>query len=261
MIRAENLVVRAGRVPLLSGISLAIHPGRVMAIIGPNGAGKSTLLRALTGEIRPAAGRVTLEGADIVRLRPGALAARRAVLPQAATLAFPFTVHEVVRLGALDRRAGPSVDARVVAALARVDLAGFGGRLYQELSGGEQQRVHLARVLCQLPNPCPDGRPSFLFLDEPTASLDLRHQLMTLAAARDFAAAGGGVVAVLHDMNLAARHADEITVIDRGRLVAEGPPAEVLTEPLLRTVFGVALPVGHTADGVPFVLPHAAFAA
>ena len=261
MILAENIVVRAGPATLIDGISLAIPPGRVTAIIGPNGAGKSTLLKALTGEIRPASGRVTLDGTDIARLRPGELAARRAVLPQAATLAFPFTVHEVVRLGALDRRAAASVNAGVVAALVRVDLAGFGGRLYQELSGGEQQRVHLARVLCQLPDPCPGGRPAFLLLDEPTASLDLRHQLMTLAAARAFADRGGGVVAVLHDMNLAVRHADTIAVIDRGRLVAEGSPADVLTEPMLRAVFGVALPVGRTAEGVPYVLPHAATAA
>ncbi len=261
MIRAEHITVRAGRRALVDGVSLAIRPGRVTAIIGPNGAGKSTLVKALTGEIRPSGGRVTLDGADLARLRPGDLAARRAVLPQATSLAFPFTVHEVVRLGAVDRGRGASVEARVAAALARADLAGFGARLYQELSGGEQQRVQLARVLCQVPDPCRDGVPAYLFLDEPTASLDLRHQLMTLAAARSFAEGGGGVVAVLHDINLAALHADTIIVIDRGRIAAEGTPPEVLTDTLLSTVFGVALGVGRTAAGVPFILPGAAAAA
>ncbi|HWJ74012.1 MAG TPA: heme ABC transporter ATP-binding protein [Kaistia sp.] len=261
MIVAEDLVIRAGHKRLIDGISLTVAPGVVTAIIGPNGAGKSTLLKALTGEIKLTSGRITIDGTDIGRLPLGQLAARRAVLPQASSLAFPFTVHEVVRLGAFDRRSGSAVNARVVAALARVDLGGFGGRLYQELSGGEQQRVHLARVLCQLPDPCPDGRPAFLFLDEPTASLDLRHQLMTLSAAREFAKGGGGVVAVLHDMNLAALHADRIVVIDRGRIAAEGAPPDVLTDALLAEVFGVTLPVGKTADGVPFVLPQAATAA
>ncbi len=261
MILAEHITVRAGRRPLIDGISLAIRPGRVTAIIGPNGAGKSTLVKALTGEVRPSGGRVTLDGADLARLRPGDLAARRAVLPQATTLAFPFTVHEVVRLGAVDRSRAAGVDGRVAEALARADLAGFGARLYQELSGGEQQRVQLARVLCQVPEPCRNGVPSYLFLDEPTASLDLRHQLMTLAAARGFAEGGGGVVAVLHDINLAALHADTVVVIDRGRIAAEGTPSEVLTETLLRTVFGVALAVGQTASGVPFILPGAATAA
>ncbi|SHF69612.1 iron complex transport system ATP-binding protein [Kaistia soli DSM 19436] len=261
MIAAEDLVIRAGHKRLVDGISLTIPPGLVTAIIGPNGAGKSTLLKALTGEIKPASGRVTIDGTDLRRLPLGQLAARRAVLPQASSLAFPFTVHEVVRLGAFDRRGAGAINARVVAALARVDLDGFGGRLYQELSGGEQQRVHLARVLCQLPDPRPDGRSAFLFLDEPTASLDLRHQLMTLSAARDFASGGGGVVAVLHDMNLAALHADRIVVVHRGQIAAEGTPADVLTDALLAEVFGVTLPVGKTAAGVPFILPQAATAA
>ncbi|MCX5478144.1 heme ABC transporter ATP-binding protein [Kaistia geumhonensis] len=261
MITAEDITIRAGGNVLIDRVSLALRPGSVTAIVGPNGAGKSTLVRALTGEIAPAAGRVAIDGEDLARLAPRALAARRAVLPQASSLAFPYTVHEVVRLGVLAARDRRAANDRVVAALSAVDLSGFGGRLYQQLSGGEQQRVHLARVLCQLPEPCPGGQAAWLFLDEPTSSLDLRHQLMALAAAQRFARAGGGVVAVLHDLNLAARHADRIVVVRKGRIAADGPPAEVLTAGLIEDVFGVALAVGLTGDGTPYVLPHGIAAA
>jgi len=254
MITAEDLTIRAGRSTLIDRVSLALKPGAVTAIVGPNGAGKSTLVRALTGELAPASGRVAIDGEDLAHWTPRALAARRAVLPQASSLAFPFTVHEVVRLGVLAARDRRAANDRVVAALSAVDLSGFGGRLYQQLSGGEQQRVHLARVLCQLP-------AAWLFLDEPTSSLDLRHQLMALVAAQRFARAGGGVVAVLHDLNLAARHADRIVVICKGRVAANGAPADVLTPQMIEEVFGVALAVGRTGDGTPYVLPHGIAAA
>src|SRR5690606_8947929 len=115
-------------------------------------------------------------------------------------------------------------------ALARVDLAGFAGRLYQELSGGEQQRVQLARVLCQVWTPVLEGQPRYLFLDEPVSSLDIRHQLIIMNIARDFARRGGAVVAILHDLNLTAMFSDRIFVMHRGRLAAGGTPQDVLTD-------------------------------
>src|SRR5690606_14331318 len=145
------------------------------AIIGPNGSGKTTLLRAIAGDIA-ASGIVRINSLDITKLRPWQLATLRAVLPQPATLAFPFTVREVVALGITD---GSRQDAsrRPEEALARVDLAGFGGRMYQELSGGEQQRVQLARVLCQVWSPASEEGPRWLLLDEPITGLDIKHQL------------------------------------------------------------------------------------
>lgn len=246
---ADIVLERGGR-RLLDGVSLALHPGTVTVVIGPNGAGKSTLLKVLAGELRAARGRVTLEGRDIAALPPALLARRRAVLAQSTEVAFPFTVAEVVGIGLMG--AGAGVEARIEQALARVDLAGFASRRIEQLSGGERQRVHLARVLAQL-GASGEG-PGFLLLDEPTSSLDLSHQLLVLEVARRHARAGGGVLAILHDLNLAAMAADVLVVVEKGRIVAAGPPASVLTDDLLRTIFGVAARMNAVPEG-PFLLP------
>ncbi len=258
MLEVQNLTVRAGKRAILDRVSLKVRPGELTVVVGPNGAGKSTIMKAVTGELRPAEGTITLEGRSIGAYPAYEMASRRAVLPQASSLAFPFTVHEVVRLGTSGAMPAADRAARVAAALTRVDLNGFGGRFFQELSGGEQQRVHLARVLCQVWEPVVDGVPRYLFLDEPTASLDLRHQLLTLDTARAFAAAGGGVVAILHDLNLAALYADKIIVVSAGRIAADGAPREVLTDAMMREVFGVSVHVGGVPADAPFILPHTA---
>ena len=246
---ADIVLARGGR-RLLEDVSLALHPGTVTVVIGPNGAGKSTLLKVLAGELRPAQGRVTLEGRDIAAFPPAVLARRRAVLAQSTEVAFPFTVAEVVGIGLMG--AGAGGEARIEQALARVDLAGFAARRIEHLSGGERQRVHLARVLAQL-GASGEG-PGFLLLDEPTSSLDLSHQLLVLDVARRHAQAGGGVLAILHDLNLAAMAADVLVVVEKGRIVAAGAPGEVLTDALLRTVFGVAARMNVVPEG-PFLLP------
>lgn len=240
---------------VIDGVSLSLRAGELTVIVGPNGAGKSTLLKLMTGELAPGAGRVLLGRQDIAHLSPAALARRRAVLPQSSALAFPFTVAEVVRLGleAGGRRHDPKAVAR---ALARVELEGFAGRFYNELSGGERQRVHLARVLCQIGEPVEAGEPRLLFLDEPVSSLDLRHQLGVLAIAREFAEKGGCAVAILHDLNLATAYADRLVVVAGGRIDADGTPATVVRDNMLRSVFDVTLRVGVVPPaGVPFVLP------
>jgi iron complex transport system ATP-binding protein len=206
MIEASGLSVCFGKTPILRDVAFSAEAGAVTAIVGPNGSGKTTLMRALTGDLAYK-GRVEINGHDLSSLKSWQLAAMRAVLPQAATLSFPFTVREIVRLGLVSGRSGArNGEAETIAeqALARVDLAGFAGRFYQELSGGEQQRVQLTRVLCQVWRPVLDGVPRFLFLDEPVSSLDVRHQLVIMRIAREFAQAGGGVVAILHDLNLTA---------------------------------------------------------
>ncbi|MFG1346354.1 heme ABC transporter ATP-binding protein [Xanthobacter autotrophicus DSM 431] len=251
MYRAEGVSVAAGGRMLVDGADLEVRPGAVTVLVGPNGAGKSTLLKALSGEQRLTAGRVSLDGVPIAALRPLDLARRRAVLPQAAEVAFPFTAGEVIAAGLLSGDAGEG--ARIARLLALVDLPGFAARRYDSLSGGERQRVQLARILAQLEMGRVDA-PAYLFLDEPTASLDLAHQLTVLRLARAHADRGGGVLAVLHDLNLAAMVADEIVVLAAGRIRARGPVAGVITDRVLEEAFGVAVRVGVAPPG-PFVLP------
>jgi iron complex transport system ATP-binding protein len=261
MISAADISIRLGKTPILHAVDFAAEAGAVTAIVGPNGSGKTTLLRALTGELA-FQGSIEINGRDLRAMKPWELATMRAVLPQAATLSFPFTVREIVRLGLTSGRSGlrdGETAGIVEQALARVDLAGFAGRYYQELSGGEQQRVQLARVLCQVWQPVLDGVPRFLFLDEPVSSLDIRHQLAIMRIAHEFAAAGGGVVAILHDLNLTAMFADRVSVMHRGRLAAAGDPKSVLTDDLLEEVFGCPLKVGAMPPGGGlFVLPQSA---
>jgi iron complex transport system ATP-binding protein len=171
-------------------------------------------------------------------------------------VAFPFTVGEVVRMGAGDR-GGAAIDALADVALADVDLGAFGERVITTLSGGEQQRAHFARVLVQLACGEEAHGPGLLLLDEPTASLDLKHQLDMLDAVRRCARRGVAVVAILHDLNLATLAADRIVVLDGVRVAADGPPAETVTDALLARVFKCAAAVSRTPpSGVPFVLPH-----
>ncbi len=185
------------------------------------------------------------------------LASLRGVLPQSANLSFPFTVHEVVRLGLTTGiQTGADSGSRVDQALAAVDLQGFGGRFYQELSGGEQQRVQLARVLTQVWEPVFEGKPRCLFLDEPISSLDIRHQLQIMQIARRYAEAGGGVIAILHDLNLTAHFADHVVLMSGGRVHASGHPHAVLTPSNLEAVYGCPMAVGTVPAGMDFfVLP------
>ncbi|PWJ85871.1 iron complex transport system ATP-binding protein [Pseudaminobacter salicylatoxidans] len=258
MIEARGISVSIGTRRIISDVDFDVRPGEVAAIVGPNGSGKTTFLKALSGDL-PYTGRIVINNRDMAGLKPWETASMRAVLPQATALSFPFTVHEVVKLGLMSGRSGaqPGEERNLPQrALARVDLDGFAGRYYQELSGGEQQRVQLARVLCQVWTPVLNGKPRYLFLDEPVSSLDIKHQLIIMEIARDFARGGGGVVAILHDLNLTAMHADRICVMHRGRLAAAGTPQDVMTDELISRVFECDLKVGALPAGnVPFVLP------
>ena len=253
MLSIDSLHVSLGGRPVLRGVSLTARPGEVLAICGPNGAGKSTLLRAALGDIR-ALGRITLNRLDVSRARPERLARLRAVLPQDTQVAFAFPVAEIVAMG---QEAGDfaHVADLVQQALAAVDMAGHGARDVQTLSGGERQRVHLARALAQVWEPIgPDG-PRWLFLDEPVASLDLGHQLQVMALARGFADRGGGVVAVMHDLNLSAMFADRMAFLLDGHLAAEGAPAQVLTGGLLRRAYGCEVAMNTPPPSGPWFVP------
>ncbi len=247
-----GVTVVAGRGPaaarLLDGVDADFARGHFAVVLGPSGAGKSTLLRVATGLVRPAAGRVAYAGRPLAAFDPVALARTRAVLSQQIALAFPLTAAEVVLLGRAPHYARtPRAHDRAVvdAALARVGLAERRDQPYPTLSGGERQKVQLARVLAQLWNDGADaapGEPSrVLFLDEPTASLDVHDQLAVLDLARDFVARGGTVVAVLHDLNVALRYADRVLVLDRGRVAYRGDDAEAVPQALLERVFRVRM--------------------
>lgn len=262
-IEARDIRVAFGDVEILHGLDFTAGAGEITAIIGPNGSGKTTLMKALIGE-NPYSGHVTINGVDIATLQPWQFATKRAVLPQATNLSFPFTVREIVRLGLTTGISGDA-DGRLEElpdlALEQVDLSGFAGRFYGELSGGEQQRVQLARVLCQVWEPVLDGEPRWLFLDEPVSSLDIQHQLLIMRLARKYAENGGGVIAVMHDLNLTAMFADNVHIISHGNIAANGTPKKVLSTKILSDVFGCNLQVSaKPPKGVVFVLPQSTIA-
>jgi len=260
LLSARDLTVTMAGRDLVRDVSLAVAAGSLQVIVGPNGAGKSTLLRLLCGELRPTRGQVAYGGEAVDAIPAWRLAGMRAVLPQAARLAFPFAAAEVARIGleGIGRGLKPrDRDAILARALDRADVTHLAARAYPTLSGGEQARVQFARVLCQMEAGRTVSDRQVLFLDEPTASLDLNHQGALLDAAAALAASGVAVVAILHDLNLAAAYADTLLVLDAGRLVAAGRPADVLRDDLIARVFGVRWPVGKIpGPDQPFILPH-----
>ena len=252
--RTDTIALTIRGATLVDGIDLSVKSGEAVAIVGPNGAGKSTLLRLMSGDLKPTSGRMHLKDRDLSSFTPRALAMHRAVLSQHVNVSFPFTVDEIVTMGAGEASLAAARPI-VTAMLHELDLMPFRDRELTTLSGGEQQRAHFARVLVQLHFGEAAHGPALLLLDEPTSSLDMRHQIDLVEIARRRARAGTAVVAVLHDLNLATRFADRIVVLQRGRLVADGRPADVVTRAMLREVFEIDAELGHGDDGAPFVLP------
>lgn len=255
---ATGITVSYGRRVVLDDVTFSARAGEVTAIVGPNGSGKTTLLRAITGEAKHR-GRVTINGRDTATMSAGDRALCRAVLPQSGTIAFPFTVLELVRLGlsaGLSTTDLRQTDRIVLAALSRVGLDGYGGRMMQDLSGGERQRAQLARVLVQIWQPVLDGQPRWLLLDEPVSALDIRHQLTIMRLARDYAGAGGGVVAVMHDLNLTAMFADQVSLLNDGQLRRSGAPTEVFNDRDLSACYNCPVRVSTPPpNGGPWILP------
>ncbi|MFN3616175.1 MAG: heme ABC transporter ATP-binding protein, partial [Rubrimonas sp.] len=236
MLEARDVRVLRGGRAALDGVSLRLRRGAVTALCGPNGAGKSTLLSTLCGDVRPDAGLALIDGRPVRSITPRTLAGLRAVLEQSPTLAAPFTVAQLVGLGAdLAPRPDPGLAARAMAAAGVAHLA---DRTADRLSGGERARAHLARALAQLQAGRAGGGGLWLLLDEPTASLDLSHQITVMRAARRAAADGAGVLVVLHDLNLAAAFADRVVLMAAGRIVADGPPADALRADRLSALYG-----------------------
>lgn len=239
LVATDVSLQRGGRV-VLKKVSITARPGRLLVLVGPNGAGKSTLLGVLSGRLAPETGSVTLDGRSLQQWHPRDLARRRALLSQRVDLEFGFGVDEVVALGRSPHAADTLRDARIVdGALRAAHAWNLRGRSYMGLSGGEQQRVQLARVLAQVWDGAAEG--SWLLLDEPEAGLDIAHQHFILRRAKECAEQGFGVIAVLHDLNLAARYADDIAVLANGELHRHGAPAEALDTSLLSSIYGIPL--------------------
>ncbi|KRQ96193.1 iron ABC transporter [Bradyrhizobium jicamae] len=254
LLEAQSVSMVVGGATLVDSIDLQIRAGEMVAIVGPNGAGKSTLLRMLSGDLRPTRGEVRLKQRDIRLYPPRQLAFHRAMLSQHVNVTFPFTVEEIVHMGAGD--AGRATAQPLVeAALGEVGLAHFSQRQLPTLSGGEQQRAHFARVLVQLACGEAQHGPGLLLLDEPTSSLDMRHQIDLVETAKRRALNGTAVIAVLHDLNLAMRFADRIVLLHRGRLAVDGGRNEAITAETIRRIFEVDVTIDYTDQGVPFLLP------
>ncbi len=237
---AERLSFTVGSCRLLENVSLELKPGHVHAVLGPNGAGKSTLLRLLSGEHRIQTGDVRLNSRRLADWSAREKAQQRSVLPQSESLGFGFTAQQVVALGRLPcTQHAPQRETEIVLeAMSTAGIAPLAQRIYPTLSGGERARVQFARVLAQIWEPVALGE-RFLLLDEPTANLDLAHQHSLLTAARGFAASGVGVLAILHDPNLALGYADEVTLLKQGRVLAQGTASHMLTPENLSALYGI----------------------
>lgn len=243
---------------LVEAVSLEIQPGQITAVVGPNGAGKSTLLKLLCGDLQPNHGEVWLSGRPLKQWPAIEQARRRAILPQSSALSFPFTALEVVLMGRMPHCRGleGAHDYKIARlALTKTESLHLQNRLYPTLSGGEQQRVQLARVLAQIWEPLPEG-DRFLLLDEPTNNLDLAHQHHTLRLAKKLAYEGLGVLTILHDLNLAAQYADQVLALKAGRTVAVGPPSQIFTPETIFNAFDLsALVLPHPQHNCPLIVP------
>jgi iron complex transport system ATP-binding protein len=254
ILEAEGLTVRypAAPRPALDGVSCRVSASELVAVAGPNGSGKTTLVRALSGLVQPEAGTVRVQSRALATWGRSELARVLAVVPQREEIVFPLRVDEAVMLGRYARLGslaapGAADRAAVRSALERCDADTLAARSIDALSGGEWQRVRLARALAQ--------EPAVLVLDEPTASLDVRHEMELLELIRRLVDQGLAGLVITHELNLAARYADRILLLSEGRVVAEGTPREVLAEATLSRVFEWPVAVTTWCDGSPQVVP------
>ena len=245
MLLAQNISYKVGRKSIVSDCSLVIHPGEFTAIVGPNGAGKTSLLRVLSHESTRYEGNVTFNGKNITKIKSRELSALRAVLPQHTTVNFPFAIEQIIEIGRYPHRTTRIENERIISeVLELTGLSSFRGRAYQTLSGGEQQRVQLARVITQIWDQT--DFPKYLLLDEPTSSMDMAHQHTLLELAKNLCNRNIGVLAILHDLNLAAQYADNVLFLKAGATVAQGSVHDVMTEEIIEKTF--AHPVKVTYD-------------
>ena len=250
----QDVTVRytGARTPALDGVTLTLAEGACTIILGPNGSGKSTLLRAILGRIPLSSGTITCLGSPLASWKRDALARVVGVVPQGEYEAFPLTTRALVAMGRYPhlgpwRSEGPADVAAIENAMTRCDVTQFAERMVDTLSGGEGQRARIARALAQ--------EPRALVLDEPTASLDLKHEMEVLVLLQSLAASGTTIVLVTHNLSVAAQYADHVVLLDHGRLVAYGTPSDVLSATRVRDVFGWPVELIHGETGAPYIVP------
>ncbi|WP_144820404.1 heme ABC transporter ATP-binding protein [Marinobacter piscensis] len=252
LLRVDNASVRLGGRQIVDRLDFQLDAGELLVVLGPNGAGKSTLLKALAGEYKIHAGSVALAGKALKDWTGKCLARQRAVMPQRVEVNFPLTVEEIVRLG---RPPEPLSKSQPILEelMALLDITHLQSRLAPGLSGGEQQRVQLARVLAQVWD---TRKPVLLLLDECTSALDPAHQQQVFSLLRKLAwQRGFAVLAVAHDLNLAARFADRLLLLHEGQCHSSGEPLDVLTESALAEVYGLSARILNLEEGYPLVVP------
>lgn len=245
-LHASGITVRIGTKEILAEADLRLSPGKVTMIIGPNGAGKSTLLAVAAGSLKPTAGTVHLGGEDLLKMSVKRAAQLRSVMPQNTTVAFPFTVRDVVAMGRTPWGRSAKDEAIVDEVLVRNELVDFADREITTLSGGERQRVSFARTMAQ----ATPVQGQVLLLDEPTAAMDIAHAEHTLTLVRELAAQGAAIGVVLHDLDAAASYADDLLLLHRGRVFSSGSVREVCDAAALSHVYGTPIEVIDSGDKV-----------
>lgn len=255
MLKAANLSVNIQDKTIVQGINLALVPGTFTAVVGPNGAGKSTLLKALSGELPVQAGEITINGNPLRSYTPRALSLVRAVLPQHSQVQFSFTVEQIVLLSRHGHRnTKQENDSIVEAVLELTGTISFRSRHYQSLSGGEKQRVQLARVLAQVWEET--LYPRYILLDEPTSSLDIAQQQIIFSLARSVCSRNIGVMAIVHDLNQAVQFADQLYFMRDGKITAAGDALKVFTKSNIEETFCCRVNVYHDpCNNCPYIVP------
>lgn len=246
----KNLEFSYGDQPLLNDICMGLGNSELLGIVGPNGSGKSTLIRLIDGILKPGRGRILIKGTDLTKMRQMEVARNLGYVPQNAPRTFPVTVFDAVLMGRrphLSWSSGEKDRKRVVDALKQMDIEHLALRDFNELSGGEQQRVLIARALAQ--------EADILLLDEPTSNLDIRHQLEVMEIMKQLVTEKSlSSVIAIHDLNLASRYADRVVMMKKGQVFASGDPAQVFTPDNIASVYGVETIV-ERKNGSLFIIP------
>ena len=255
-LKLDHVTISRAGTSLVEAVSIDVNSGEILGIIGPNGSGKTTLLRAISCDAELTSGSVLMAGQPIRQMDARQRACQLAILPQLSSLNFPYTVEEVVELSRIPHSTGRRWDRQIVKqALHAMDILYLRERLYTHLSGGEKQRVQLARVMAQIWDSADTPKTRLLLLDEPTSALDLGHQQQLMQAVKNFASQGVAVIMAIHDINLVARYTDNVLALSNGRVLAYGQPEDVITAAVIKQLYTVDISViNHPDDGSPTVI-------
>ena len=245
-VRCESIDIKLNKREILKNISIEVKENEILSIIGPNGAGKSTLLKSLAGDVNPTNGNIFYDEININQIDIQERAFTRSVMSQLQPIAFDFSVKEIVEMGWINRgesKYADQFDDAVKEVILKCGVKDLIDRNFNNLSGGEQRRIHFARTLLQLWRPSNSSDPKYLFLDEPTANLDLTYEIKLLNIVKDVAQEGAGVILVLHDLNLAAKFSDKVAILKDGLLIDIGLPKDILKSTLLSDIYEIKVEV------------------